>query len=124
MSQKTSLEADEKKSDDTTFEPNVRYREAFTRLCRHSIADLALDEGLRVDGRGEGDIRELSCEVDLHAPLHGSALFQRGQTQVSIEFPYHFLLFIKQVKPSSFTRERPPGWCKKDPLKIFRNLSI
>ena len=27
-------------------------------------------------------MRDISCEVDLYRPLHGSALFQRGQTQV------------------------------------------
>lgn len=27
-------------------------------------------------------LRSISCEVDLFKPLHGSALFQRGQTQV------------------------------------------
>ena len=52
-------------------------KEAFTRLCRKSISDLALDDSVRVDGRSVEDIREISCEVDLHKPLHGSALFQR-----------------------------------------------
>ncbi len=32
--------------------------------------------------RSPGDLRPISCEVNLHPPLHGSALFQRGQTQV------------------------------------------
>ena len=36
-----------------------------------------------MDGRSITDIRPISCEVNLHDPLHGSALFQRGQTQVS-----------------------------------------
>lgn len=36
----------------------------------------------RVDGRGLNDIRELSAEVGLLPRVHGSALFQRGQTQV------------------------------------------
>ncbi|XP_023225485.1 polyribonucleotide nucleotidyltransferase 1, mitochondrial-like [Centruroides sculpturatus] len=34
------------------------------------------------DGRELTDIRDISCSVDLFRPLHGSALFQRGQTQV------------------------------------------
>ena len=41
-------------------------------------------ENLRVDGRSSTDIRPISCEVNLHNPLHGSALFQRGQTQVRL----------------------------------------
>jgi len=36
----------------------------------------------RCDGRKLDDLRNISCEVDLYKPLHGSALFQRGQTQV------------------------------------------
>jgi hypothetical protein len=27
----------------------------------------------------------ISCQVDMFKPLHGSALFQRGQTQVSVK---------------------------------------
>ena len=36
----------------------------------------------RCDGRGFEDVRDIKCEVDLFKTLHGSALFQRGQTQV------------------------------------------
>jgi len=54
----------------------------FTDHSRHIVRDLIFQENLRVDGRGITDIRNISCEVDLHKPLHGSALFQRGQTQV------------------------------------------
>lgn len=39
----------------------------------------------RCDGRQLTDLRNISCEVDLFKPLHGSALFQRGQTQVGTE---------------------------------------
>ena len=58
------------------------FYEAFTKLSRKMIADFALDQGYRVDGRGKDDLRQIGCAVDLHEPLHGSALFQRGQTQV------------------------------------------
>ena len=37
----------------------------------------------RCDGRDLTSLRNISCEVDIFKPLHGSALFQRGQTQVS-----------------------------------------
>lgn len=36
----------------------------------------------RCDGRKLDELRNISCEVDLYKPLHGSSLFQRGQTQV------------------------------------------
>ncbi len=41
-----------------------------------------VEEGIRIDGRGPADIRPLSAEVGLLPTAHGSALFQRGDTQV------------------------------------------
>ena len=37
--------------------------------------------GTRMDGRGPKDLRDIYCEVDLLPRVHGSALFQRGETQ-------------------------------------------
>ncbi|RZF43079.1 hypothetical protein LSTR_LSTR001257 [Laodelphax striatellus] len=37
---------------------------------------------VQCDGRELDEIRPISCEVNMFNPLHGSALFQRGQTQV------------------------------------------
>jgi polyribonucleotide nucleotidyltransferase len=42
----------------------------------------ALHTFYRCDGRGVEELRNISCQVDLYRPLHGSSLFQRGQTQV------------------------------------------
>ena len=55
---------------------------AFSKLSREIIADKIIDNGVRVDGRKSVDLRNIGCQTDLHDPLHGSALFQRGQTQV------------------------------------------
>jgi len=41
-------------------------------------------EGKRPDGRGEADIRPISCEVGLFPRTHGSALFSRGETQALV----------------------------------------
>ncbi|MDR1108775.1 MAG: polyribonucleotide nucleotidyltransferase [Spirochaetaceae bacterium] len=46
-------------------------------ILRSSI----LNKGLRVDGRGLEDIRDITCEVGILARTHGSALFTRGETQ-------------------------------------------
>lgn len=46
------------------------------------ITRALLDEGKRVDGRGLEDIRSLSADVGLLPRIHGSGLFQRGETQV------------------------------------------
>jgi len=59
------------------------------RLVRELLEDLEyitvrrsiLDRKVRTDGRGPKDIREISCEVDVLARTHGSALFTRGETQ-------------------------------------------
>jgi polyribonucleotide nucleotidyltransferase len=40
-----------------------------------------LNRGLRVDGRGTEDIRDISCEIGILPRTHGSALFTRGETQ-------------------------------------------
>ena len=39
-------------------------------------------DGIRMDGRGPKDLRPLSAEVGILPTAHGSALFQRGETQV------------------------------------------
>jgi hypothetical protein len=41
-----------------------------------------VEEGVRIDGRGTKDIRPLSSEVGVLPSVHGSGLFQRGETQV------------------------------------------
>ncbi|MDR2068483.1 MAG: polyribonucleotide nucleotidyltransferase [Spirochaetaceae bacterium] len=46
-------------------------------ILRSSI----LNRGLRVDGRGPEDIRDITCEVGILPRTHGSALFTRGETQ-------------------------------------------
>ena len=46
------------------------------------VRAMVLDEGRRIDGRDTKTIRPISCEVGLLPRCHGSALFQRGETQV------------------------------------------
>ena len=41
-----------------------------------------IDEGIRLDGRTATDIRPLSAEVGVLKRAHGSAIFNRGDTQV------------------------------------------
>lgn len=40
----------------------------------------------RCDGRSLDELRSISCDVDLLKPLHGSAVFKRGETQVRIVY--------------------------------------
>jgi len=47
------------------------------KVLRNSV----VEKGVRVDGRGPKDIRQITCEVDVLPRVHGSALFTRGETQ-------------------------------------------
>jgi len=55
---------------------------AFDNVLKKEFRRAVLEEGLRPDGRGLTEIRPLSIEVGLLPRTHGSALFQRGQTQI------------------------------------------
>ncbi len=55
---------------------------AIRSLTKQLVRKRIIEDGLRIDGRGVTDIRPLSAEVDLFPTAHGSALFQRGETQV------------------------------------------
>ena len=56
---------------------------AFAALEERVVRDLIL-EGKRIDGRSTKQIRPISCEVGLLPRTHGSALFQRGETQALV----------------------------------------
>ena len=55
---------------------------AVRSLTKKLVRKRIVEEGLRIDGRTTTEIRPLSAEVDLFPTAHGSALFQRGETQV------------------------------------------
>ncbi len=55
--------------------------EAFRKLEKKITRKLIVEKGLRADGRGFKEIRPLYMEVGKFARTHGSALFQRGETQ-------------------------------------------
>ena len=55
---------------------------AFRALTKKVVRQRVLSEGVRIDGRGLKDIRQLSAEVEVLPRVHGSALFERGETQI------------------------------------------
>jgi polyribonucleotide nucleotidyltransferase len=55
---------------------------AFRSLTKTIVRRRIVEEGVRIDGRGTRDIRALSAEVGVLPSVHGSGLFQRGETQV------------------------------------------
>ena len=55
--------------------------QAFDYLQKKAFRISILDKGVRCDGRDNNTIRPLSAETGLLPRSHGSALFQRGETQ-------------------------------------------
>ncbi|MPZ94847.1 MAG: polyribonucleotide nucleotidyltransferase [Propionibacteriales bacterium] len=55
---------------------------AFRTLTKSLVRERVLRDKVRIDGRGLTDIRTLSAEVGPLPRVHGSALFERGETQI------------------------------------------
>ena len=55
---------------------------AFRALTKKLVRQRILSDHFRIDGRGITDIRALSAEVAVVPRAHGSALFERGETQI------------------------------------------
>ncbi|MBV8931231.1 MAG: polyribonucleotide nucleotidyltransferase, partial [Kutzneria sp.] len=55
---------------------------AFRALTKKLVRQRVLRDKIRIDGRGLTDIRQLAAEVALIPRAHGSALFERGETQI------------------------------------------
>ena len=55
---------------------------AFRSLTKKLVRQRILTDHFRIDGRGITDIRALSAEVAVVPRAHGSALFERGETQI------------------------------------------
>jgi len=67
---------------ETYPEIEIRIDEALYKLEKKVVREYILKEGKRVDGRRLDEIRPLSAEVGILPRVHGSGLFQRGQTQI------------------------------------------
>ncbi|GAA1985613.1 polyribonucleotide nucleotidyltransferase [Catenulispora subtropica] len=55
---------------------------AFRALTKKLVRERIIRDQVRIDGRGVRDIRPLSAEVEVIPRVHGSALFERGETQI------------------------------------------
>ena len=55
--------------------------QAFDYVQKKAFRVSILQKQKRVDGRAYGDLRQISCEVGVLPRAHGSAIFQRGETQ-------------------------------------------
>ncbi|GAA2118546.1 polyribonucleotide nucleotidyltransferase [Kocuria atrinae] len=55
---------------------------AYQALTKQTVRQRILKDEVRIDGRGLTDIRELTAEVEVLPRVHGSAIFERGETQI------------------------------------------
>ena len=60
----------------------ILIEDIYGSISKDIFRELIFETNIRCDGRQLSELRSISCEVDVFKPLHGSALFQRGQTQV------------------------------------------
>ncbi len=84
-------------------EISAAYRSVQKSLIRQRI----LRDGVRIDGRGLRDIRALSAEVEVLPRVHGSAIFERGETQIMGVTTLNMLKMEQQLDTlSPVTRKR------------------
>jgi polyribonucleotide nucleotidyltransferase len=57
---------------------------AFSELKASIVRKMIVNQKVRIDGRGLADIRPIACEVGFLPRVHGSAMFQRGETQAIV----------------------------------------
>ncbi|CAG2235524.1 PNPT1 [Mytilus edulis] len=74
---------DKEKDKELLYEPYDLYvKKLFRKLILQTDLHLYNIKYLGCDGRSLTQLRPISCDINMFSPLHGSALFQRGQTQV------------------------------------------
>jgi len=82
ITKETAAALEEKLGEGKVDENDVAraFDEIQEKLYRQNI----LETGRRVDGRGADDLRPISCDTGLLPRVHGSALFNRGETQALV----------------------------------------
>jgi polyribonucleotide nucleotidyltransferase len=86
----------------STLEFSAAYKSVTKKIVRGRI----LSEGVRIDGRGLADIRALEAEVDVIPRVHGSAIFQRGETQILGVTTLNMLKMEQQIDSLSPTTSK------------------
>ena len=69
-------------SGDLPEDANSMVSAAYKSVTKRVMRTRVLAEGVRIDGRGTSDLRVIDAEVEIIPRVHGSALFQRGETQI------------------------------------------
>ena len=80
---------------------------AFKSVTKNVVRQSIIRNKVRIDGRGPTDIRPLSAEVEFLPRVHGSALFERGETQILGVTTLNMLRMEQQLDTlSPVTRKR------------------
>ena len=80
---------------------------AFRAVNKKLVRQRILKDKIRIDGRGLADIRQLGAEVEVIPRVHGSALFERGETQILGVTTLNMLRMEQQLDTlSPVTRKR------------------
>jgi polyribonucleotide nucleotidyltransferase len=80
---------------------------AYKSVSKKVMRTRVLTEGIRIDGRGLSDIRALDAEVQVIPRVHGSAIFQRGETQILGVTTLNMLKMEQQIDSlSPITKKR------------------
>ncbi|MGT2424642.1 polyribonucleotide nucleotidyltransferase [Amnibacterium kyonggiense] len=80
---------------------------AYKSVTKKVVRGRILAEGVRMDGRGLKDIRPLDAEVGVIPRVHGSAIFQRGETQILGVTTLNMLKMEQQIDSlSPITKKR------------------
>ena len=67
---------------DLPAETNGQVSAAYKSVTKKIVRNRILTDGIRIDGRNKTQIRSLDAEVSVIPRVHGSAIFQRGETQI------------------------------------------
>lgn len=70
------------KVESENFEDKRKIKDAVDYVFKKSVRERILNEGKRPDGRPTDEVRPISVKVGILPRTHGSAIFQRGDTQV------------------------------------------
>ncbi|MAY51590.1 MAG: polyribonucleotide nucleotidyltransferase [Microbacterium sp.] len=79
---------------------------AYKSVTKLIVRSRILTEGVRIDGRGLADIRPLDAEVQVIPRVHGSAIFQRGETQILGVTTLNMLKMEQQIDSLSPTTSK------------------
>jgi polyribonucleotide nucleotidyltransferase len=85
----------------------LQFSAAYKSVTKVVVRGRILRDGVRIDGRGLADIRPLDAEVAVIPRVHGSAIFQRGETQILGVTTLNMLKMEQQIDSlSPITKKR------------------